>query len=199
MYLLAFNLLDPVAMALLLALVAALLLVAEVFFPSGGVLGLLSGSAFIASVYYAFQQSSTVGLTFATIEVIALPILVMAAMKIFPKTSMGKAFLGEAPRAEQVAPDDHRHALVGRVGIARSKMLPAGSIEIDGQMIDAISQGQAIDPGQYIKVVEVRGNRVMVRRAETDERPANPNPGDLLTRPVEELGIDGLDLDGDQV
>lgn len=192
-----FNLLDPLAIAILLAAVGVLLLVAEVFFPSGGVLGLLSASALIASVYYAFNSSggATAGLTLLAVEVIAAPAALLYAIRILPKTSIGKALMGEAPTSEDVQLDDSRHALVGRIGVTRSKMLPSGDIEIDGRMLDAITKGQAIEPGEYVKVVEVQGNRLMVRRAAASERPANPNPGDLLSRPVEELGIGDFELD----
>ncbi len=103
------------------------------------------------------------GLLFATITVFAVPILVATAFKYWPKTPMGKAFLGEPLTGEEVLPEDPRRALMGRVGVARSKMLPSGAVEIDGQMIDAVTQGQAIDPGTYVVVIEVRANRVVVR------------------------------------
>ena len=82
---------------------------------------------------------------------------------------------------------------MGRVGVARSKMLPSGAVEIDGQMIDAVTQGQAIEPGTYVVVAEVRANRVVVRPAGKDQRPSHQNPNDLLSRPIEELGIESLD------
>ena len=91
---------------------------------------------------------------------------------------MGKAFLGELPSEEDVLPEDPRRALMGRVGVARTKMLPSGAVEIDGQMIDAVTQGQAIEPGTYVVVSEVRANRVVVRPAGKDQRPSHENPND---------------------
>ena len=94
---------------------------------------------------------------------------------------------------EEVAPEDSRRTLVGRVGTARSKMLPSGAVLIDGQLFDAVSQGMAIDPGQHVVVMEVRGNRVVVRPANDDERPDEQHPEQLLSRPIEELGLESLD------
>jgi membrane-bound serine protease (ClpP class) len=113
--------------------------------------------------------------------------------KLLPKTPLGKAFLGELPSEAEILPNDPRRALLGRVGIARSKMLPSGAVEINGQMIDAVSQGQAIEPGTYVVVAEVRANRVVVRPAGKDQRPSHLNPTDVLLRPIEELGIEPLD------
>ena len=42
-------------------------------------------------------------------------------------------------------------------------------------------------------VVEVRANRVVVRPAGKDQRPSHVNPNDVLSRPIEELGIESLD------
>jgi hypothetical protein len=73
-------------------------------------------------------------------------------------------------------------------------MLPSGAIEIDGRMIDAITRGKAIEPGQYVTVTEVRANRVVVRPAKENERPDRSlSTDDLLSRPIEELGIESLD------
>src|SRR5262249_24621406 len=124
----------------------------------------------------------------------AVPAVVGAAFKYWPKTPMGKAFLGELPSEEEVKPDDPRRSLVGRVGIAKSKMLPSGSVLIDGQLVDAVSQGLAIDPGEPVIVVEVRANRVMVRPARAHEvRTADMRPDDVLSRPIEDFGLEGMD------
>lgn len=190
---LAFNVIGPLETAALLFVVGGCLLVAEVFFPSGGVLGFCSAAAFIAAVWFAFDGGGvTYGLSFALAEVIGAPLLLYFAFKYLPYTPLGKTLVGDAPTADEVAPDESRHELVGRVGVARSKMLPSGAVEIEGRVLDAVSQGRPIDPGQYVKVVEVRGNRVVVRPASTGERPSREaaDPSDLLTKPLEDLGID---------
>ena len=123
----------------------------------------------------------------------SVPSMLAIGFKFLPKTPIGKAFLGELPREEEILPEDPRRALIGRVGVVRSKMLPSGAVEIDGQMVDAVTQGQAIDPGSYVVVIEVRANRVVVRPAGKDQRPSHQNSNDLLSRPIEELGIESLD------
>jgi len=185
-----------IAWAILLLLVGCALVVLEVFIPSGGVISILSGVAFITAILVASWEGPTTGpvtgFAFAAITLFAVPTLVAVAFKYWPRTRMGKAFLGELPREDEVVPEDSRRTLIGRVGVARSKMLPSGAVEIDGQMIDAVSQGQAVEPGAYVVVVEVRANRVVVRLAGKDQRPSHPNPKDILSRPIDELGIESL-------
>ncbi|MEX2318082.1 MAG: NfeD family protein [Pirellulales bacterium] len=187
------SLIDPVGWSILLMIAGCALVVLEVFIPSGGIIGTISAVCVIASILIAFNESAASGFIFTATAVFAIPTLLALAFKYWPKTPMGKSFLGELPTEEEVLPSDPRRTLLGRVGVARSKMLPSGAVEIDGQMVDAVTQGQAIEPGTYVTVIEVRANRVIVRPAGKDQRPSHPNPNDLLSRPIEELGIESLD------
>ena len=186
-----------IAWAILLLLIGCALVVLEVFIPSGGIISILSGVAFITAIVVASWEGPTTGpvtgFVFAALTLFAVPTLVAVAFKYWPKTRMGKAFLGELPREDEVVPNDPRRSLIGQVGVARSKMLPSGAVEINGQMVDAVTQGQAIEPGAYVVVVEVRANRVVVRPAGQDQRPTHSSPQDILSRPIDELGIEPLD------
>jgi membrane-bound ClpP family serine protease len=187
------NALDPLAWSILLMLVGCVVLVLEVFIPSGGVLSILSAAAFLGSILFAFQRGPVTGLGFLVTTIVLVPLLLAAGFHYWPRTKIGKAILGELPTDEEVLPDDPHRPLLGRVGIARSKMLPSGVVEVDGQMVDAITNGRAIEPGTYVVVSEVRANRVVVRQAKENERPGREvSPGDLLSRPIEELGIEGI-------
>lgn len=188
------NLLDPIGWAIVLLVLGCGLLALEVFIPSAGLLSFFAFVALVASMIVAFNRSTTTGLSFMAIAVLAVPLAIGLAFKLWPRTPMGKAILGELLTEEETRPDDPRRGLVGRVGVARSLMLPSGAVEIDGRLIDAVSQGLAIDPGQTVVVVEVRGNRVMVRPASSAEtQSAAFESDDVLQRPIEEFGFDSLE------
>ncbi len=194
------NLLGSMEWAMVLLVVGCGFLILEVFIPSGGLFGFFAFVAIIASMVMAFRRDTTTGLSFIAVAMIAVPVAIGVAFKLWPKTPMGRAFLGELPSEEEVKLEDPRRTLVGRVGIAQSLMLPSGSVLIDGHLIDAVSQGIAIDPGDSVVVVEVKANRVMVRPAkphEVEEAAARQNrpPDDLLSRPIEEFGIEGFEDD----
>jgi membrane-bound serine protease (ClpP class) len=191
--------LDPIAWAVLLTIAGCGLLVLEVFLPSGGVLSVLSLASFISGILLAFYGGGvTTGFSFIVAVMVAGPVSLGLAFYYLPKTRLGKALLGEVPTQEEVNPDDPRRALLGKFGVARTKMLPSGSVEIDDQMIDAVARGAAIDPGQPVQVVEVGANRVVVQLAR--QRPPESAGGerkqeedDPLRRSLEELGIEPLD------
>lgn len=188
------NAIDPLTWAILLTVAGCALLVLEVFLPSGGVLSILSAASFVAAIIIAFRTGGlTTGFTFISIVLVAGPLALGLAFHYLPQTSLGKNLLGEVPKEEDVAPSDPRRALIGQIGVARSKMLPSGAVEIQGQMVDAVSKGEAIEPGQNVQVIEVRANRVVVRRAAQGARPGDEQSSDLLSRSIEELGIESLD------
>ena len=188
------NLLDPLAWAIVLLVVGCGLLVLEVFIPTGGLLGFLATVALIGGLAMAYKRDLTTGLSFTAITLIAAPTFLGLAFKYWPKTPMGRAFLGDLPDEADLKLDDPRRKLVGRVGVAKSKMLPAGAVLVDGQIIDAVSQGMAIESGDPVVVVEVRANRVVVRKARRDEaQAARVHPADPLSRPIEDFGLESFD------
>ena len=184
---------DPLAWAALLMLIGLGLVVLEIFVPSGGIIGFLSIVSVLSAISLAFYRGPWYGLSFLTVAVIALPIVLAAALHWWPETPMGRRVLLEAPTSEEVLPDtDQRRslkALVGRTGEAKSLMLPSGSVSIDGRTVDALSEGVAIEKGQWVKVIEVRGTRIVVRP--TDQPPApRPQTDETLSQPIDSLGLD---------
>jgi membrane-bound ClpP family serine protease len=182
---------DPVAWAAVLLLIGLSLAVLEVFIPSGGVIGFLSIASVLSAIALAFYRGPWYGLGFMGTAVIALPALLLVALRYWPETTMGRRFLLDVPTSEDVLPDhDERRllkTLVGRVGEARNLMLPGGVVSIDGRNFDALSEGLAIEKGQWVQVVEVRGTRIVVRP--TDEPPSALPPDDPLSQPIDTLGL----------
>ena len=66
---------------------------------------------------------------------------------------------------------EHRESLVdfehllGHSGVASTQLTPSGKARFGGQLVDVIADGEVIDRGAEVVVVEVQGNRVLVRSA----------------------------------
>lgn len=178
---------DPWVWALLLVLVGLALAVLEVFIPNGGILAFLSICSMLGAIVLGFRQGPLAGLGILAVAIVGLPIVVVLALKYWPETPLGKRVMLGSPRSEDVQPDFAERRglaeLVGQVGQAKSPMLPSGAVSVAGRTIDAVSEGVPIEPGQRVQVVEVRGNRVVVRPVE-DEPPRSDDP-DPLHRPIE--------------
>jgi len=183
---------SPLVWSILLMLFGLALVVLEVFLPSGGILGFLSVSSLVAAIGMAFYNyGSETGLIFVGVAAVSVPTVVAVAFKWWPHTPMGKRLLLDLPKSEDVLPDSplrrSLRKLVGRVGVAKSVMLPSGAVLVDGMTVDALSEGVPIEPGQTVRVVAVRGNRVVVR-PDDEARPAKGN--DVLSQSIESLGLD---------
>jgi membrane-bound ClpP family serine protease len=146
-------------------------MVLEVFVPSGGILGFVSIAALIAAVATAFlEQGATAGMAALAVVVLAVPAVLSLAFRWFPETPLGRRVLPPAPEAADVLPDlerrRHVRELVGHSGRTVSELLPWGRVEIDGEAVEAMSEGGPIDAGAAIEAVGVQGTALVVRPAE---------------------------------
>ncbi|HEB53029.1 MAG TPA: hypothetical protein ENI87_07240, partial [bacterium] len=59
---------------------------------------------------------------------------------------------------------DNLVALVGRTGRAVTVLRPTGTMEVDNQRIDVVTEGEFLEQGARVRVLYVQGNRVVVAR-----------------------------------
>ena len=55
------------------------------------------------------------------------------------------------------------HKLLGAQGVTTTPLMPGGKARFGNSLVDVIADGEMIERGKPIEVVEVRGNRVLVR------------------------------------
>ena len=60
--------------------------------------------------------------------------------------------------------DPHLESLLGKSGTALSPLRPAGIAFIEGEKVDVVAEGIFIPRDARVQVIEVEGNRVVVRR-----------------------------------
>ncbi len=53
--------------------------------------------------------------------------------------------------------------LTGRKGKAVTILHPTGKIEVNNHTLDVVTDGEYIEKGQAVEIVEVRGNRIVVK------------------------------------
>lgn len=56
---------------------------------------------------------------------------------------------------------------VGDIGKVTSKLRPAGRARFGAAVVDVVAAGEFLDVGTEVEIIEIHGNRVVVRRAET--------------------------------
>ncbi len=143
-----------------LLIIAAVMFVAELFVPSGGLLAIGGAIALTAAVVLCFMIDRWVGIG-ATVAILLLtPFAWMGAMNLWPKTPMGKRMIltetaGELPRS---------HVLVGSTGRTLTEMRPMGEVEVGDVRIEAHSEmGVIIPAGRSVKVISLADGVAIVR------------------------------------
>lgn len=154
--------------ALVLLLAGCVFLVLEFFIPSSGTLGVLAALSFVAAIMLAFMAGPVYGTATFVAVLIIVPTACILAVKYWPETPIGRMMLIQRPQSpDEVLPETEAYRgmqhLVGRLGLAKSLMMPGGVVEIDHKSYDAVSDGTAIEPGTRIVVVSISTQRVVVR------------------------------------
>ena len=161
--------------------VACLLL--EVFvLPGFGIFGLGGGLLVLVSLILASQtfvlpkndyqfaqlQSSLMTVAGAGVGVIAIGWLLRKSLPHAP--IVNRLFL-PPPEGEEAENIERRetlidlHDFVGRRGTATTQLTPSGKARFGDMLVDVITDGDVIQRGSKVEVVEVHGNRVVVKAA----------------------------------
>jgi len=144
--------------------------VAEVLFPSLGLLAICATVSIVAAVVVAFRSSTEDGVNFLIATAILVPVMIMLGLKLFPKSPFGKHMVAPGLSFESQPSADPRDALLaGAEGVLETDCRPAGVARLDGRRVDVVSRGEPIERGARVRVLEVKGNRVVVARAEATE------------------------------
>jgi membrane-bound serine protease (ClpP class) len=156
---------DTTFLTLGLALIGIglLLLLADLFIASGA-LAIIALAAVVVGLVFVFRHDTTAGLiTFAGLFV-GVPAGGWLLMRFYPGsvgwrrgTDVIEDTVASMPVNQELA------ELKGRFGKAISALRPAGVCDFDGRRVDSLSEGMMIEPGQWVRCVEVHAGKVVVR------------------------------------
>ena len=60
--------------------------------------------------------------------------------------------------------------ILGLVGTVRTRLKPQGSVQVRGELWEAVAKGQELEPGTKVVVTKIEGLRLTVRiKEETDD------------------------------
>ena len=136
-----------------------LLLVGLFVIPGFGVAETIGLATLGFAIYLVFRRLNPLwgGISLAiTIAVIVLLFLYL------PKTSSWRQLRLDAQDKSHIVSADPE--LIDKEGDTITMLRPAGTVKIDGKKIDVVTEGVFIPQHTPVKVVAVRGNRVVVRK-----------------------------------
>ena len=141
----------------------------EVIVPGFGVFGIL-GSFFtiggaISRMILGTNWMQILAMFILVVAIIAVSVLLVT---IFARIGL----LGKVSIVQEktVVPTDYEKPskeqlkLVGKIGFAHTVFKPSGKLVLNGNIYDAISDGEFIEQGEKIKVVEIKNNNIIVKK-----------------------------------
>lgn len=161
---------DPLVLAALLFGIGVALIVAEMFLPGHGMIGVLGALAILGAVGVCFRVNQWLGLGVLVGVLLLSPLAVTIAVKIYPRTPLGRRMI--LPPIEN--PSAAAAVKLGQVGVALSELRPIGVCDFGEQRVEVLAEHGLVRPGTKVQVVAIINNRPTVRAIEA---PASPGQG----------------------
>jgi len=171
--------------ALGLLALALVLLVLELFVPTGGALSIMTGVAAVASIASMFIYDTVYGAVYLALLCAGSPLVLLLVFKVWSHTPIARRMILQqgadgatqsdrmqtesgdpsvASRGKAAAAMTARLSeLVGRSGTAVTTLRPVGFVRVEGQRIDAIAESGFIAEGAAVDVIEVFEGQLKVR------------------------------------
>ncbi len=142
---------------IVLFIIGLIAVFAEILLP-GMIIGICGALCVAGSIYFAYQAGEkTLGNVLLVTSILSIPVFVILwyrmTVRVFSITASELGF--SAPGGF----DD----LMGKEGVTVTPLHPSGIAMIDGRRVDVLSRGEMVSSSTKIKVIEVKGNKVVVK------------------------------------
>lgn len=155
-----------IVFAIFLYFVSAVLIVAEVFVPSGGLISICALACLIGGLMIFFHSSTAAGWVGIVVAIIMIPSVLIIAYRIFPKTRFGKSVIltpSEREQGDAVPDTAELKDLLGKEGLVVSPLRPVGMCDFSGHRVECVAESGYVDKDNKVKVIHVEGTQLTVR------------------------------------
>ncbi len=130
---------------------------AEILIP-GMIVGICGAVCMLASIYWTYQAGATgAGHVMVAASIISVPVFIMLWYRLASKT-----FVVTASEAGFNPPGNFER-FMGHEGVALTDLHPTGIARVDGRRVDVVTRGEMVSKNTRVKIIEVHGNRVIVK------------------------------------
>ncbi len=150
--------------------VGMVLLALEIFvIPGFGIVGLLGITCIVISFFaaFGFKNFAAASHTVAYSLLGALITIILLTIYVLPKSSMFKWIRLDTVQKREEGCMAHKNVsldLLHQTGIAHTTLRPVGSIIINDKIYEATTQGDFIEKGENIEVIEATPMKITVKK-----------------------------------
>ncbi len=147
-----------------LQVMGVLVILAEIFIPSMGLLSAVAAGLLFYSLFLAFTEVSRLaGFVFVGVDLLVVPVLIYWGMRVLAASSLSlqkklsaeEGVVSQAPTLE---------TWMEKKGEAVTDLRPSGMALIEGMRLDVVTDGEYVDAGTQIVVMQVKGNQIIVEK-----------------------------------
>ena len=152
------------ALSVIIFIVGVILLIVEMCTPGFGVAGGLGLVCLVVDIFIT-AKTFTQGLIMTGIVAVIVVILAVVSIVLVSKGKMPASLMlkDATDKASGYTGGADKSAYLGKTGKTITELRPAGAAELDGERLDVVSQGGFVEAGVDVEVIEVSGNRIVVK------------------------------------
>ena len=145
----------------------ALVLVAELFIPSHGVLTFVGVALLIAGIVQTFRfGGEKAGAISVLACLVVLPVFAVAAVKVWPRTWVGRRIAPPNPvltPRDTSVPVEEISRFIGQTGRSLSTLRPVGICEFNGRRVSCVAEFGMLGAGVAVEGLRVVGGQLAVQ------------------------------------
>jgi membrane-bound serine protease (ClpP class) len=158
-------------------------LIGEFAFPTGGLFLFGALITFAIAVGVVWYHGTSTEATVAVVGFcLGVPAMGWALVQAWKSLAIKRGLDPDAAGGTitQAVPElSELEQLKGQTGKTATPMRPSGVVTFGGQRVDAITEGMMLDPNVWVRCVDVKAGRVIVRRIDTPDDLTDLNPDDF--------------------
>jgi membrane-bound serine protease (ClpP class) len=140
--------------------IGLLLVLAETLMP-GVIIGVIGALCILTSIGLAYFHPDINNPLLAAILLGIALLVVPAAYIVAARRLTLRQTLDEKSGVTAFSEDYSK--LLNKTGAALTNLCPSGTVQIEGRKYDVLTPGEPVDRGATVRVIEVSGNRIVVR------------------------------------
>lgn len=151
--------------SLVMFVIGLILLIIEGIVPGFGLPGISGIILILVGTVLAMDSVSVAILSLSIAIIITTIVAIILVKKGYKSKILSRIILENRTESDRgFLSSQSKNEFLGKEGITLSGLRPTGYIDIDGQRLDALSEGAFIPKDTRVIVVKVEGSKIIVRR-----------------------------------